>query len=248
MKVFSTRKVNIIAQGVVLSIALLLVMVSRIATADEWRYEITPYLWGAGLSGNTAADGIRSPVDSDYSFFSLDNLEAVASAGFTAQNQRWGFGLDSLYVNYSDNFNNAIFNTDVDVDGGFVEATVSYRLSSGGSWEILAGARYVTVGVELKLTPGPMGKQDKDWLDPLIGARYSHDFNVRWFGQLRADVGGFGVSSDLATNLMALIGYRLNETISVKFAYRYINLDYKKDRFVYDASLQGLGVGVGIAF
>ena len=40
--------------------------------------------------------------------------------------------------------------------------------------------------------------QRKSWLDPLVGVRFNHEFNDRWSVVLRGDVGGFGVSSELA--------------------------------------------------
>jgi len=67
--------------------------------------EITPYLWAASIKGTTASDGEESPpIDSDYSFFSLDNLDGVFSTTFTARKNKWGLLLDFLYVAYEDTF------------------------------------------------------------------------------------------------------------------------------------------------
>jgi len=67
------------------------------------QYEITPYLWAASINGSTAISGEpETPIDSDYSFFSLDNLSGVASATFTARGQQWGFLFDFLYVEFED--------------------------------------------------------------------------------------------------------------------------------------------------
>ena len=49
-------------------------------------YELTPYLWAATVDGTLAVGGDSSPaIDSGYNFFSLDNLDSVASATFTAR-------------------------------------------------------------------------------------------------------------------------------------------------------------------
>lgn len=228
--------------GCVLALAL-----PAIAVADDLHYEITPYLWGAGLTGNTAAEGVGTPVDTDYSFFALDNLEAVASMVFSAQSERWGLELDGLYLRYGDEFSNQLLDTDVTLSGGFFEAAGSYRLQPDSPWEVLAGARYVAVDVELDLTPGPAARQDKSWVDPIIGVRFNHEFSPKLFGQLRADVGGFGVASERATNLMGVLGFRVSKRTTVKLGYRYLNVDFEEDSFIYDITIKGIVVGVGIA-
>lgn len=74
-------------------------------TSKPIQYEIIPYLWAASLSGTTAAGGEESPpIDSDYSFFSLDNLDGVFSATFSAKGHQWGFLIDYLYVAFKDTF------------------------------------------------------------------------------------------------------------------------------------------------
>ncbi|HVJ29620.1 MAG TPA: hypothetical protein VNA66_04865, partial [Gammaproteobacteria bacterium] len=57
--------------------------------SDRWAVEITPYLWAAGLDGNTAADGTGSEIDTDYKFFSLDNLDFALGTSVEARKGRW---------------------------------------------------------------------------------------------------------------------------------------------------------------
>ena len=63
------------------------------AATDRWTIELTPYLWAAGLDGDTAADGTGSEIDTDYEFFSLDNLDFAETA-------KTEFGIEAVeYVN-----------------------------------------------------------------------------------------------------------------------------------------------------
>ncbi len=64
---------------------------------------------------------------------------------------------------------------------------------------------------------------------------------------LRGDIGGFGVSSELATNLSAVFGYRLTDATTLRFGYRVLQMDFEDDQFVLDAIVQGYAIGVSFA-
>jgi opacity protein-like surface antigen len=49
-------------------------------------------------------------------------------------------------------------------------------------------------------------------------------------------------------NLLATIGYKFNNTLGVDLGYRYVDIDFKEDDFIYDVSMQGIVVGLGIHF
>jgi hypothetical protein len=63
---------------------------------------------------------------------------------------------------------------------------------------------------------------------------------------LRGDVGGG--KSDLAANTEAIFYYRYNKTISCRFGYRYLEVNFKESDFVYDVSLDGALIGLGVRF
>src|SRR5262245_42298432 len=74
------------------------------APSAPWQLTLTPYLWAAGLDGDTAANGVGSEIDTGYSFFSLDNLDWTLGTAFEAQRGRWTLLVDALYVEFSDEF------------------------------------------------------------------------------------------------------------------------------------------------
>ncbi|WP_246413254.1 hypothetical protein [Rhizobium indicum] len=67
-----------------------------------------------------------------------------------------------------------------------------------------------------------------------------YDINDRWFVDVMADVGGFGIASDLTLQGMATVGYNWTDTISSSFGYRALYTDYSDDGFRYDATQHGL--------
>ena len=108
--------------------------------------------------------------------------------------------------------------------------------------------RYVALESTVQLAPGPVGSARESWLDPLVGARFKHDFNDRWSVSLRGDVGGFGVASELTTNLSATFGYRVTDAMTLRFGYRALQMDFEDEGgFVLDAIAQGYAVGLSFA-
>jgi hypothetical protein len=208
------------------------------------QYEITPYLWLASIDGTTAIGGGEAPpIDSDYNFFSLDNLDGVASATFTARGPQWGFLFDFLYVEFED----AQLQTTPRLSGRIVEAAASYRLASVSNVELMAGIRQQDNDVEftiLNQTP----QVSVDWIDPFVGVVYTSALSSRIQLSLRGDVGGFGIESDLAVNAEAMLRYQFGDTFSFKFGYRYLKVKFEDSSLVYDVSLDGLLFGLGIRF
>ncbi len=88
----------------------------------------------------------------------------------------------------------------------------------------------------------------KQWVDPIIGARAQYNFNDRWFVAGNADIGGFGVSSDITWSLEATVGYNFTQKISAELGYRYMYTDYSDGGFVYDMAQAGIYTGVNIRF
>jgi hypothetical protein len=217
---------------------------------EGWSVEITPYLWAAGLDGDTAADGTGSEIDTDYTFFSLDNLDFALGTSVEARKGRWGMLYDAMYVEFSDAFERSP-GSEVEVSGGFVETVGSMTATNGRPLELLFGLRYVALKATVDVAPVPRASARETWLDPLVGLTFAHAFNDRWSLKLRGDIGGFGISSEsseLATNVSAIFGWRVGENVTLRGGYRMLQMDFEGDSLVLDATLQGYVVGVGWLF
>lgn len=215
-----------------------------------WVVEITPYLWAAGLDGDTAADGTGSEIDTDYEFFSLDNLEFALAAAVEARKGRWGMLYDAMYVEFSDAFERSP-GSEVEVSGGFVEMVGSVVAPNGRPLELLFGLRHVALKTTVDIAPLPRASARETWLDPLVGLKFAHAFNDRWSVALRGDIGGFGISSEsseLAINVSATFGWRIGDKLTLRGGYRMLQMDFDGDSLVLDAILQGYVVGASWAF
>jgi hypothetical protein len=216
---------------------------------DSFVFEITPYLWAASIKGTTASDGEESPpIDSDYSFFSLDNLDGVFSTTFTARKNQWGFLFDFLYVAFEDTFlETTPLQTTPRLEGTIIEFAGAYAPASIENLEAIAGLRQQDITVSLALLDRKP-EQSATWIDPFVGVIYNRPLKGKFYMALRGDLGGFGIESDTAVNAQAMIRYQISNTFSVKFAYRYLKVKFDDRDFLYDISLDGFQIGLGIRF
>ena len=120
------------------------------------------------------------------------------------------------------------------------------------SVDVLAGARIWYVDTEIHLSPGLLPARragdDEVWGDPVVGLRWNAPLGRGFFLTGYADVGGFGVASDLTWQLLGTLGYRFNDWISARAGYRHLDVDYKDDGFVWDVELSGPIVGATFRF
>ncbi len=100
-----------------------------LADTDPWSFKVTPYLWNVNFDGTTSSGGNDAPVDTDYSFFTLDNLDNALFLAFEANNGRYDILSDGLRARYSDTATISVLNTQLAVETGFIEGAVSYRPS-----------------------------------------------------------------------------------------------------------------------
>jgi hypothetical protein len=80
------------------------------------------------------------------------------------------------------------------------------------------------------------------------GVRGRYNFTDRFYIVGRADIGGFGVGSDLAWQLYGALGWHLTPHTTVELGYRYLYMDYTRGGFVYDLATHGAFVGMGFTF
>jgi hypothetical protein len=218
----------------------------------EWKFELTPYLWGATIGGSVAtSDGteISAPAPGDSSFFSLDNLQGAAFLAFEAKRGQWRLLADGMYVSYSGDVRQGpLVTVSEEITGYIFEFAGGYQIASDSPWEVLGGARYFDVENELDLKPGPKGTTQKTWVDPFVGVRLTHPLSENWQLRARADLGGFGINADLMQNYVLEVDYQMTERARLRLGYRYLDADFEKDRFVFDASIKGPAIGVTFDF
>ncbi len=92
--------------------------------------------------------------------------------------------------------------------------------------------------------------QTIDWVDPFVGVRARYNFTDRLYAIAKADIGGFGVSSDLVWNAYGALGCNLTKTgkTTLELGYRYMSVDYTRGGFTYDMATSGPMINLGLKF
>jgi len=147
----------------------------------------------------------------------------------------------------------------------FLEGALAYDILTSSQWrsgwptwrlEALAGARYtyLRTRIEANLT-GPLGRSvsvtrdgSRDWVDPIVGGRFSWRPAQGWLIGLRSDLGGFTVGADFTWNVEATITHNLNDWLYVNAGYRALYADYEQGSFKYDVWTHGPWTGFGVRF
>jgi len=69
-----------------------------LSVADErWDWEITPYLWAVGQSGETGTDDVTLDFDVSFSDI-LSNLDMALLVDLSVQDERWGVNMDAVFM------------------------------------------------------------------------------------------------------------------------------------------------------
>ena len=236
--------------------------------SGTWQYEITPYLWGSAMKGDVKISGVVPKTHVDMSFSDImENLDSGLMGTFEARKDRWGILFDVIYMNVSSSATAirtgpedaaviASANANLHLKQTMLAAAVAYRVTEGrAALDLIGGARYSQIKVEADIHGSFFGLAgtvarggSKDWVDPYIGMRVQHPVADGWTLIGYADVGGFGVGSDLSWQMAVGLNYKFSRTFSGKLGYRYIGVDYDKGGFLYDMANSGAYLGVGIGF
>lgn len=224
------------------------------AGAEEWKHEVAPYFMAAGMDGVTGIGDVTADVDVSFSDVA-ENLEMGFMGMYRGAKGPYSISLDAIYMDLeADKTGPAgLLLGDVSMQQLAIEADFGYQVGEG--FEVFAGLRYNELRSRVQAT-GPLGQVEaasgsEDWVDPVVGARYTWSFADDWSLLLRGDIGGFGVGADFAWQGIATVRWQSSERVGWLLAYRYIDMDYEGSnttKFIYDMAISGPGLGVVFSF
>lgn len=86
------------------------------------------------------------------------------------------------------------------------------------------------------------------WFDPVIGLRGRFNLSKAFYLTAESDVGGFGIGSDIAVQEYAALGCQITRNFFSEVGYRYLYDDFGDTNFLYQLSLHGAQITVGLKF
>ncbi len=225
------------------------------SSSTDWSFTLTPYLWMAGLEGDIGVGGLP-PADVDVSFRDIiEETDFALMMAAEARRDRWGVLLDVVYLALSQDADTPgpLFgDASVEVTTAFATMGGAYRAidRTNTDFDAIAGARLWYLDSELDLDagvlPGRTGEGSESWVDPIVGARIKHHLGRGFFLTTIADIGGFGVGSDITWETWGTISYEANHWLTLHAGYRHMKVDYESGGFEFDVKMSGPILGAGI--
>lgn len=227
------------------------------SSSKEWTFNIAPYLWAAGMDGTMTIANTKEDVDVPFSTI-IDNLDMALMGHFDMRNDRWVIASDLVFVDLGNdqdvtNGDHTLGTVTVGIDMTLFEVVGGYRVSPAVA--LLAGTRWVDMGGSFSYAGQVVG-DDADastsWIDPLVGVNVFAPLSEKWWLGVRADVGGFGVGSELTWQAYADIGFKISRVISLVLGYHALDIDYEDGAglhyFGMDMMVSGPQLGVVFTF
>jgi opacity protein-like surface antigen len=209
---------------------------------DRWQFASAIYLWAPSVSGTLGYDTRIGPVevDIDASFSDLlEYLDFAFMAITEARYDRFGVFGDLVYTKLSGDGSLGPIKASIDQQILFGTLMGQYRAVDTGnmSVDVMAGARVYWVDLDTTfsgLNQSLSGGFDETWVDPMIGVKTRIQGASPWYLTAWGMIGGFGVSSDIAWDAFAGIGYELGEKWALVGGYRGLGVDYQSGGFKFD--------------
>ena len=220
-------------------------LISPAFAEGDWHYRLTPYAWVPSL--NTDLDiGPNPPAESETSL--LDVLDFAFLLTGEVHNGDWGLIGEFNYLSLSNDatYAGGRFGADISLDGTMIGVALQKRVhsSSDGNADFFVGLRHWSLDAEIDFDRLPTASRSIDFTDPILGIKGNRNINEKWFVSGLAEIGGFGIGSDLQWELVARAGYRLSDSWNAAIGYRHLVLDFDDDNLVMKATMTGPFVAV----
>jgi hypothetical protein len=229
---------------------------SQGGTTDEWQFQLTPYLWIAGITGKAGIGDLTVDIDSGITDSDV-HLNFGFMGTFEARKNRLVLLTDLQYSNLGTErptpgplFSSAT----ADFKTFILDPEVGYRVADnpakGRFVDVLGGIRYWHLSTDLNfaagLLPARSATASRDWVDAVLGVRGRMHLSPRLFLTGKADLGGGG--SKFTFQLLGGVGFQISKRFVLIGGYRDLDVNYDRRDFLFDTALHGPIFGFGIKF
>ncbi|MEM9063585.1 MAG: hypothetical protein AAGD13_24260 [Pseudomonadota bacterium] len=218
---------------------------------DDFEMSATLYGWGVSFSGDTAIAGNTAEVDVGFGTL-LENFTGGGMADVRLQYKNFGFFLNGVLGRATATIDGTVgrfaAQANLDMRLSFIDFGASYRFDpiplgfddgTGAvpsvSFEPYVGGRYTNIDVNVKFAGRFLAINSTtrfEFTDPIVGLKTNWKIAGRWRGVAMADIGGFGVGSDLSWNFIGAVGYDFSafgeRDATAFFGYRALGQDFSE--------------------
>lgn len=223
--------------------------------SDQWRFEVTPYLWAPAIKGTLGLDsGLAKSAD----FTSSDVVSNLKSGGMIsaeAHQGRWGVMGDVVSATLQKT--GAIPNTG-DTVGDKITlqqtiltgvATYTVANTKDAYIDAILGARAVYATATLSVSGYGTASKTTSTIDPMVGAKGRYRIaDSTWYVPFYGDVGSGGGTTNITWQAMAGVGKTFNQLIDASLTYRALYYDMKDGGVLQKTTMYGPQVAVTFKF
>jgi hypothetical protein len=223
--------------------------------SDQWRFEVTPYLWAPAIKGTLGLDsGLAKSAD----FTSSDVVSNLKSGGMIsaeAHQGRWGVMGDVVSATLQKT--GAIPNTG-DTVGDKITlqqtiltgvATYTVANTKDAYVDALLGVRAIYATATLSVSGYGTVSKTTSTIDPIVGAKGRYRIaDSTWYVPFYGDVGSGGGTTNLTWQAMAGVGKTFNQLIDASLTYRALYYDMKDGGVLQKTTMYGPQVAATFKF
>ncbi len=258
LKGLTDMKIKRMLGRLILPICIGAMLFSGTARADEWSFQIEPYIQATSIDGDAGIGRVTgAEVGVDFSDI-LEVLDIGAMVRFEAHHDSgWGVMLDYGFMDLSDDLSGPRGGlASARLRQGVLEALLVRRVEKGsGELDYMAGIRWwdndIDVTVDPLVLPGTaVSEVQQDWVDLVVGIRWTNQLGDKWKYHLRGDVGGFGLEADFTASVAGGFHYKMSKSIDLDLLYKAMWVDFEDGTpgqpgyYAYDTVTHGPIVGV----
>lgn len=221
--------------------------------SNEWRFEVTPYLWLTGIKGTMSLDnGLARSADFSSSDV-LSNLKSGGMIAVEAHKGNWGIMGDLISATLQKSGS-------IPVSGGAAtvadKITLQQTVLTGAAIytiantkdayvDALLGVRSINVtatlfGNLIGTAEGASISKTTSTIDPIIGAKGRYRIaDSSWYIPAYADIGSGGGTTNLTWQVMAGVGKSFGDLIDASLTYRALYYDMKDGGVLQKTTMQG---------
>ena len=206
-----------------------------------------PYGWIPAIRARVGSSDINIHT-SDI----IDDLDFAYMLSVEARRNRWGFFVDSLRMDLTDDKHVDFFSdprATLRLSEGIIQSGVYYRFGNEKMYlDAMASVRFYYLRIRFRLANRKTTFRES-WFESAIGLRGFVRLTDRWSLAARGDVGGFslGEASQFTWQGMGFIGFHVSESVKLFGGYRFYSINYNEG-FDFKERIMGPVVGAAIHF
>jgi hypothetical protein len=239
--------------------------------SDEWRFEVTPYIWGAGISSTLFYNDRYLNTAKLSTSNVLGDLKSGGMIAAEAHYGNWGIMGDLVSATLQTTGSNTLIDPKGKFAGTSIHAadkvTMQQNIITGAATytvlnnqsiylDGLVGVRGImataTVSLNLSadgLSAGTVDSKSVSTADPIVGFKGRYRIaDSTWYVPFYADIGGGGGTTNMTWQGMIGVGKTFEKWVDASLAYRTMYYDMKGDGLLQKTTFKGPQLAVTFKF